>query len=96
MNTSQYRDGHRVRSRATRDSRHRGFHISVAACERSTGAILATARLSGGPARLVRTFALRTDARDVGEACDAVVAELEKVIDDLLPPAARAGTARPS
>ena len=63
---------------------HRSFTITVAAARRSTGEIIVNAILAGGPARIVRSFCLRSDARDATEACEQAVDELRRIVNHLL------------
>jgi len=77
-------DVHPMRASVAQD--YRGFHIAVAASRRVTGAILVTTTLKGGPDQLQRFFCLQSTEPDVDSACEAALAEVRRVIDDLLTP----------
>ena len=71
-------------TRAIREEDYRGFRIAVAASRRVTGAVLVTTTLTGGPDRLQRFFCLHSPETEVNAACAAAMAEVRRVIDDLL------------
>ena len=74
---------------------YRTYALAVAAVRGSTGAIRVRASLRGGPERFHHDFALDSDEADAAAACDAALAELRAIIDDLwlgpLPPATAYG-----
>jgi hypothetical protein len=65
------------------DVRYRDFAIGVTASCRK-GRIFVISRLTGGPDGVARKFGAPSVARDTRSACNASVAELQAMVDDLL------------
>ena len=77
-------------ARAKADGAYRDYRIAVLAARSAAGIVDVQATLLGGPQRLVRRFAFRSEEHDARTACERVQAELRSVIDDLcLQPSAR-------
>jgi hypothetical protein len=62
---------------------YRSYVLIVAAATDDAGAILVRVSLRGGPERIEHRFAFRAEQSDATAACEAALAELRAVVDEL-------------